>query len=95
MKLNNLDKIQNSLIATHPHDGYCWNCKHLNGVDSDGRFVCSHPINELIEHDVTVDLFIYNHLIANNLEDDDLSDFGVGSYCKLYKYDEVIDGDLV
>lgn len=95
MKLKDLDAIQNSLIATHPHDGYCWNCQHLNGVDGDGRMVCSHPINgQLKNADETVDELIYNYLYANNLHDDDVSDFGVGNHCSLYKYDEVINDDL-
>jgi hypothetical protein len=90
MKLNDLDSIQSQLISLHQHDGFCWNCKHLaDDVNATGEFTCNHPVSNLIKHGETVDNLVWRYLAANNLEDEDISDFGVGNYCSLYKYDEI------
>ena len=89
MKLNDLDCLQSQLVSLHQHQGYCWNCKHLaDDVNAQGEFVCNHPIAKSVGYGKTIDNLVYAWLTANALEEPEISDFGVGNYCSLYRYDE-------
>lgn len=89
MKLNDLDCLQSQLVSLHQHQGYCWNCKHLaDDVNAQGEFVCNHPIAKSVGYGETIDNLVCAWLTANALEEPEISDFGVGNYCALYRYDE-------
>lgn len=93
MKLNDLDCLQAELVNNSPDTAYCWNCVYLNeGSDGNNDCGCYHPENVNIKgivvglSDARIDYLIYLYLAANGLEDEETSDFGVGSYCSKYEY---------
>ena len=96
MSLNDLDRTQSELLRNEPlpnnDDNGCWNCIHAEWDDYDGYYNCYHSLNDELFGDFrassSVQGLISQFLLDNDLIDVQITDNGIGRYCKLFEFEE-------